>query len=407
MTETFYRHALAVLAVTVFFTNVPTFLNIVNNVPTVYWVSGCLLLSLPVLIREALRTDILKSPLVLWCFGYAWVAVIWFFLSSQSDMTWQELRWRFLAILELVMFLVIFASPEATKWARLALVAPVLVGVAINVYEIFAPMTFSKEMGRSAGLYVNPNQSGEALVSGMLLSVAALPAMLRVPFILLTGLGVFTTFSRGAMLGWAVVGIGLLFTGTLSLKHVALSGAIGLLLIIAIVLPRADELLTALDRSGMSTNKDVAERLEWFANPSGVSDNSSWERAYLAKQAWDKTADHPLLGSGTGASRETIMGTHNQYLMFMQDHGVWAAAILPLLVLAVTWGARGEVKTLGIIFGITVLLRGFFSHDILNQPFDLILFALMAAMAAVSRERTGERVHVLAQTAMRASGTVA
>jgi O-antigen ligase len=80
------------------------------------------------------------------------------------------------------------------------------------------------------------------------------------------------------------------------------------------------------------------------------------------------------------------MGAHNQYLMFMQDHGLLGAAILPLLVLAVTWGARGEVRNLAIIFGGTVILQGFMSHDILNQLELLMLFALMAVMSSASRE---------------------
>jgi O-antigen ligase len=80
------------------------------------------------------------------------------------------------------------------------------------------------------------------------------------------------------------------------------------------------------------------------------------------------------------------MAAHNQYLMFMQDHGLLGAAILPLLVLAMTWGVRGEARKLAILFACIVMLQSFASHNIMNQGEVLMLFALMAAISSTSRE---------------------
>jgi O-antigen ligase len=208
---------------------------------------------------------------------------------------------------------------------------------------------------------------------------------LRVPFILLVGVGIFTTFSRSAILQWVVIVVSFMLMRRVRLRDFVLPVSVSLLLVAVLLLPRLDQFLTTLDSSGV-INKNVVERLDWFTDPTGVSDDSSWERTYLVKQAWDKTAEHPFLGSGTGTSREVAVGAHNQYLMFMQDHGLLGAAILPLLILAVTWGARGEVRNLAIFFGGIVILEGFISHDILNQPDLLMLFALMAVMSSTSRE---------------------
>ena len=60
----------------------------------------------------------------------------------------------------------IFQESSAIKLARKTLVVAVLFAVALNVYELFVPMAFSNVMGRSAGLYINPNIAGEALVLG-------------------------------------------------------------------------------------------------------------------------------------------------------------------------------------------------------------------------------------------------
>ena len=130
----------------------------------------------------------------------------------------------------------------------------------------------------------------------------------------------------------------------------------------------------------------MEERLDWFTNPTGVEDYSSWERAYLAKQAWEKTAEHPFLGGGTGSSREVVIGAHNQYLILMQDHGLLGVAILPLLVLAVTWAVRGETRGVAMVFGCTAIVLSFFTHTFVYQSQTLMMFALMAAMGFTSRE---------------------
>jgi hypothetical protein len=49
---------------------------------------------------------------------------------------------------------------------------------------------------------------------------------------------------------------------------------------------------------------------------------------------WEKFENSLIIGNGTGSSQEAVIGAPNQYLAFMQDHGLLGAIILPLLVLA-------------------------------------------------------------------------
>src|SRR5205823_9004443 len=154
--------------------------------------------------------------------------------------------------------------------------------------------------------------------------------------------------------------------------------------------PRWDQLLTTWESTGVA-NVNVQERLEWFTDPFGVSDQSSWERKYLAKRAWDKIAERPFIGRGTGSSYETGIPPHNQYLSFMLDHGLIGVMIVPLLILAVTWGARGDGRRVAIIFGCGILMLSLFTHSILNTSYSLILLPLMAAMAGASGHREIKR----------------
>jgi O-antigen ligase len=394
MKLSYYHKALIVAAVGIFFTNASQYLYYQHGIPNLgspkNWVLAFCLLSLPVLVRQLTEGNVLKSPVLMWCLGYVGLSALWFFQSSQSDMTWQDVRWRFLATISVLMFLMVLWGPGAVRFARRALVGAVLLGVAVNIYELFAPMTFSTVMGRSAGLYENPNLAGEALVVGMILSVTALQRRYQVPFILLTGVGVFLTLSRAGIGAWLIAVAGIAMVERFRPKDFLLSGFVGFLLIVLFLIPRWDQLLTTWDRSGAMSG-DVVERLTWFTDPFGVPDGSSWERTYVARRAWDQIADHPFWGSGTGSSLEAYIAPHNQYLSLMLDHGLIGALILPLLILAVTWGARGDIGRVALVFGFAVLVLSLFSDAILYREASLLLFSLMAAMAGASGDRVNAK----------------
>jgi len=375
-----FRNMLAVTSVLIFFTNWPDYAHVRLGilVPN-QWVFGLGLLALPLMTRQITGSDILRSPVVIWCFGYAWVTMLWFLGSSQSDVAWQVVRWRFLSIVELFLFLTIFSKQEANKMARQALVIAVLAGVLIQVYELFFPMSFSEVLGRSAGLYMNPNAAGTALVTGMICSVTVLPLRYRVGFIVLTGIGVMASISRGSILAWGTSVVGLAAIGRVRLKDIVVTGFLGLVVVMAMLIPQWDTVVSTLEKTG-SINKNVEERLAWLTDPSGVSDQSSWARMYVAKRAWDMIEEKPIWGSGTGSSYEAELAPHNQSLAFMQDHGVLGVLILPLLLLAVTLSSTGEHRRTTILFSGSVMLLSFFSHDLLSQSHTLLLLALAATM---------------------------
>ena len=385
----YYHKALIVTAIAVFHTNVALYaynnqLFTVLEAPK-HWVLLFALLSLPVLLSQITPWNTYKSPVVVWCFGYASVTVLGFLMSSQSDLAWQEVRWRFLAIILIPIVLIVVWDPAATRLARKTLVGTVLFAVGLNIYELFAPMTFTRVIGRSAGLYENPNMAGEALVLGMILSVTVLKHRYRGPFLLLAGIGVFLTVSRASIVVWLMATAGLLLMRVVRPKQFLLSASVCLLVALLVLLPRADELLTAWERTGV-INVNLLERLAWFADPS-ISDHSSWERQNLAKQAWDKVAERPVFGSGTGSYLDAVILPHNQYLSLMVDHGIIGMMIVPLLLLAVAFGARGETRWVALIFCGAVMVLSFFTHTILYTGHGLVLFSLMAAIAAARSYR--------------------
>jgi hypothetical protein len=385
-----FRNALAVIAVAVFYMNWPDYAHTrLGVLVPYYWVLGFGVLSLPFLFRQIVASDMLKSPVVIWCFGYALLTMIWFIGSTQSEITWQVVRSRILTIIELLLFISLFSNQEVNRLARQVLVVGVATAVIIQIYELFFPMSFSEVLGRSAGLYMNPNMAGSALVAGMICAVTVLPLHYRVGFFLMSGIGVLASFSRGSILAWGIAVAGLAVTGLMRAKSWAITGLLGFGLVLLMVVPNWDAFLSTLERAG-TINKNVEERLTWLTDPSGVLDQSSWSREYLAKRAWEKIEEHPFWGGGTGSSFETDIAPHNQSLVFMQDHGVLGILILPLLLLSVVLSATGENRSTSIVFGCTLMFISLFSHTLLNDPPIILLLALMATMGAANPGRVSE-----------------
>jgi O-antigen ligase len=395
MLAKYYPGALAVAAVLIFFTNLDGYLfssEILASTPPLYWVIAYLVLAIPLLFNPKSFASIQRSPLIWWCYGFILISGVWlFFQSSHSEIVWQEFGVRVSAVLFLVCLLVVLCKENAQLWARYALLVAALLAVAINFYELFHPATFSLIVGRSAGLYINPNRSGNALVLGMIFCMGILNQRFRVLLLLVVLGGVVLTFSRAAIAGYLIVVMVLVLMGAISLRKSLLIGVIGISALFVPLLVWWDELLLQL-KGLQILNQNVLGRIDSFTNSKGASDYSSIERHDVARAAWEMFTEKPILGHGLASTREWsyAVSSHNQYLNFMVEHGILGAFILPLLVLAVTWRASGEVRQTGLAFATFTLFIGFFSHNVLDERYFLIMFSLMTAMIVTSKMKTGE-----------------
>jgi len=387
---TIFGKFLAVMSVGIFYTNIPNYIHFTHGILVPYqWVFGFGLLALPLIVWQIHTSNVLRSPVVGWCFWYMLITILWFIPSSQSDHAWQEVRWRVLTVLELFMFLALFVQADTNKQVRVMLVPGVLLGVALNLYELFFPLSFSPIIGRAAGFYMNPTTSSLALVGGMIFAITVLPAWFRGIFILLVGVGVTVTFSRGGIIMWCIASVGLLLAKKISLRDSLRGLCVGVLLVGAVLFPRWEELLVNIDRAGV-INANVEERLLWLTDPAGVQDASGFWRAYVAKRLWDMWAENPFLGRGTGSAYSAFeIPPHNEYLVFLIDHGVIGGLVFPLLLLAVIYRNRGKVNSISMLFGCTQAVAGFVSHTLLSEPQTLLLFALAATVPTTESDQWG------------------
>jgi O-antigen ligase len=390
MTANYYRRALAVAAVLVFFTNLSVYVGLAEIAPISPWhiILIFAVASAPLFFSREYLTTLRRTPVPYWCCGFVMVSAIWLlFQGSPSDGAWQEFRTRVLSVFFILTLLCIFSSDPAKLWGRRAILAAVLIAVGINVYELFHPLAFSRVLGRSAGLYVNSNQSGAALILGMIFSIGLLAQRYRLLFALIVSVGVFLTFSRGAITGLVVAVFTIIATGVISLRRSLVIGCFGLTVTVFVLMSQWDNLQYELEDLGV-LNKDVVQRVEGFASIERAdSDDSAAVRKEVADGAWEMFADQPIVGHGVAASKEWHYeaAPHNQYLSLMVDHGILGLFILPLLALAAVWRVRGEARQIGLAFTVFILFWGMLSHSILEEFDVLIMFSLLAAMAASSR----------------------
>jgi O-antigen ligase len=386
----YYPRALALAAVILFFANLSLYLftKEVIPFPPLFWIIGFAVAAAPMCFSRGSLGLLWQAPMTYWCYGFLLISGAWLLCQpSQSEGVWQEFRTRILSALFLLMLLCVFSRADAQALARRAILVAVMGAVAVNVYEIFNPSTFSSVVGRSAGLYVNPTQAGAALVLGMILSVGLLPQRLRLLFALAVGLGIFLTFSRAAMIGWFVTMLVIIWTGQINLRRSIIIGCTVLSVAGAALFWQWDKLQYKLEDSG-ALNSNVLTRVRWF-NDFESRDFSVTEREEVAHLAWQMFADNPILGHGVGTSTnwDFEISSHNQYLNLMVDHGILGLFIFPCLVLATVWRAEGEARKIACAFSAFIFQWGFFSHNILEERYILLSFSLLGAMAL------GARIH--------------
>ncbi len=383
-----YHCFLAVLATAIFFTDLDTYVYwaAVSPLPPITWIYVFCVLALPLMLASPDRC--LSKPLLIWGGGYLLLSLgAYVMLSTGNELEVQELRTRILSTIFMVVLMVIFSSqPRVHRWVRWTIVVATCMAVFNNILGASDPMLFgdSGVVGRAGGFYVNPNKAGMALMLGIVFGTGVLPGGLRIPFVLACGVGVLLTFSRGAMLIWILLVGWMLFRNQIPHKQ-----GIGWFTTLMVA-----GLFTGLQGEEIIRNfnlpPQLIERLEWFKNPlenKGDSEGSSGARQEMAENAWEMFLQRPFTGYGVGSTITWSfpISTHNMYLANMADHGLIGVLLLPGLTLAVVWGAKGLAQSLVPALSATMLIWGIFSHNLLDERYILLSFALMGSMTIASQ----------------------
>lgn len=372
--------------VVVLFSNFPIYLGtfVLPLVQPLHWIMLLAGTTLLLLARPAvtLRNVPMLYPVAM--AAYLALCLAAYVVQGGGDSS--VLRQRLLGVLVAILaYLCFTASPHAVAAARRAMVWVVLLSVAINIYDITHPLTLIPAesefatLGRAAGLFMNPNQSGAALVLGLAITLGVVAPRWRVAYAIVVSAGVVLTLSRGALAGLLLVFAALLVEGrTLRREQVVRIAALGTAAGYAFWLAFSAELQSRFNVDPAL----VLDRVLWILDSSGRVDFSQAERAALAERGWLQFVASPFFGNGLGSTElwELRTSTHNLYIMLASDFGLVGWLVLPVLLLA---AVRRNVTTLpGGVAAAFLLLWGLISHNVLGEHYILIAMSLMAAISS-------------------------
>jgi O-antigen ligase len=348
----------------VFFTNLDSYVYALGGPGASLWIAlfaACTAtLVIPALNRPM---PVLRSPVAGWFAFYFLLTSAWaIFAKMEIPEVSLFVLHRYRSIACLVVLALVFDDRRARYCAVLATAACVVLAASLNVAEFLSIVTFDPSperiAGRSAGFYINPNGAGLAITMGIAAVVEEIPKPLRVPLVLLGAMGVLSTFSRGAMVCFAVAILWLALRGALGTWYVVVGAVAGVLLFsYAFQLAAANDLL----------NENTANRLRLAHDDSG--------RLELAAMAWRMFLSAPGVGHGLAATQIWGVGqyAHNMFLTLAAEQGILGLLAFPALGVALVTSNRAAA-----CFVVVAMVAGLFSHDLLESRPVLLLVALTA-----------------------------
>jgi O-Antigen ligase len=315
-------------------------------------------------------TSLVQKRIFKWTFAvftfFAWGMLVRTFYVPSGIPSYDFLRTFGLqvhAIGFMLACVVIFDHQKVLALVKREVALMALLGVALNLYELFHPGTFSSTPGRAAGLYIDSNASGMALVLGCLVGLTAIRPRWRELFLLLTFAGVIPTFSREALLAFAILAAGAALGRAVSLHRLVIGGAAACALFSVL------ELGNALKGSESWTAANF-DRLSFT-----TTDASARERFQLTHRVLEEFEAAPLFGHGFGTDEYWgDIQSHDFFLNMMANYGILGVFLIPTMVLSVrrkSWDSN--------VFAVVFLVWSFFLHLVLLLPFSLIVIAIEAA----------------------------
>ena len=206
-----YQNILIILYILYFFTNALVFLPEAGffSFQPFQTVLIFFVLATPVLLKTNKVNFILQhNPIFWWAIIYIVLSLLFYVFSSASqNNAFQQIKYNFLIFLTLLIGVILFEKKHIGMVQTLLIIA-VLLGIILNFYEFFNPLSFSVNIGRAAGMYLNPNVSALALLVGLVFCIDRIGVKWRSFFIGLVGLAVIITFSRAGLLTfWMIIGL--------------------------------------------------------------------------------------------------------------------------------------------------------------------------------------------------------
>lgn len=394
----YYQGFLAVGAVIIFFTKLDVYLGKRGMGIPLWWAIAFMVASFPLFTSIFSRLRYIPTSIFVWCVAYLAMPLISILILPGLPEI-QLLEDQIRSILFLILMLVIFSQhPLVLRWVKRTLFSLTFLNILMFIYEFFNPSAFHQQQhapGRSSGFYIDANSAGASLILGMIFTIDLIKPKYRLFYALFVFVGIASTFSRGAMLGWLIVILLFMAKRVIPLYQLPIF-VLSIFLSITILASQMDNLSRIKTADGTELfNEGTLARVEFLIDPFGQEDDSSEGRLGYVDETLSKFESKPFLGNGLGSGATSnasdiggsgqVKRSHNTYLDQMVEYGFLGALIYPGLLFATVWKAQGELKKYTLPFVAFLLAWGLFSHTTLNSFWLLTSYAIMANITQQSR----------------------
>jgi O-antigen ligase len=342
-----------------------------------YWSIGIFAVSLALFLPVKRVKRSTHSALLWWVGGYLCYSALWVLPADDQEAALDGFVMVITTCLYVSTALLVYPLiKKSDRLWEITLWFALLIAVASVLLDYFAPSAvLFKEVGlgitgRAAGLYLNPNLAGQAIL--MILLCLLLRTSPRAFFVaaLIALAGLLPTFSRSSVLAWAILMVGAVIFGRVprAAIPVLVGAAIG-------ILAAGPTVLNLLSNLFFLEDQNSLDRLTWILGQGASSDSLEGERGRAVNFGLDQFWNSPLLGHGIGFTSVWVgeTGTHNLILRHLVEYGILGCLIFPMFL----WYSirpkeyRSDQRIIYLVASIALFLS-FFSHNLLEQAIFIL-----------------------------------
>jgi O-antigen ligase len=361
-----------------------------------YWAIGIFIASVLTFLSGGRVKEVLRAPLTWWAVTYVLVSFLGALGAQNQEGAVDGMFRVTTTFLYAISALLIYSSiPSNEPLWGITLWSALLIAVSSVLIEYFLPsfQSFSEIgqgiEGRAAGLYLNPNIAGLAIL--MILSCILLRSSLfssaLASIVALAGL--VATFSRSSMICWLIL---VILAGFGKAKPIATLMVIATVALTAIVAgPTVFDFLSSFIPEG---NQNTLDRLAWALGQGNLNDDATSQRGDVARFAWDEYFAAPIFGHGLGYTWvwDIGPGTHNMVLQHLVEYGVIGLFIFPMFIYLSILSAKSAKPGYRLwLTAAMVLFMSVFNHNMFEQ--GVFMFPWLAAcLIRPSKKRPQKRL---------------
>jgi hypothetical protein len=269
-----------------------------------------------------------------------------------------------------------------------------LILVALQVFDFFLPgILISQDTeglvsGRASSTLMNSNKAAESLLLLTVLGMAALSRTWRFVLLIVVFPGILLTFSRSGILAWSIIAVAGVWFNIYS-RMAYLSATIIILGLLGIGVGLIDYILSYVDISG---SDNILQRVMFFTTLD-TSDDSTLERAEVARHAFDSFLLHPVFGNGSGYTHYWSgfsQAPHNQHLLLLAEYGIVGYAMF-FWIIVILFKGRGyflKLNSPGMwMFGfLAFVIFTPFTHNMFDNLYWLVSIFIFSQTALGRRK---------------------